>query len=47
MRGSFEQKPQNRPFPSFLENEFDLHGNELAGGTQSHMNGFVGRLVQK
>ena len=27
------------------ENEFDLHENELVGGTHFHMNGFALRLV--
>ena len=27
------------------ENEFDLHENELVGGTHFHVNGFVLRLV--
>ena len=27
------------------ENAFDLHENELAGGTHFHMNGFTRRLV--
>ena len=29
------------------ENEFDLHENELVGGTDFHMNGFALRLVLK
>ena len=29
------------------ENEFDLHDNELVGGTHFHMNGFALRLVLK
>ena len=32
---------------SKCENEFDLHENELAGGTHFHMNGFAIRLVLK
>ena len=34
-----------RAKPFFFLNKFDLHENELVGGTHFHMNGFALRLV--